>query len=433
LRVLMEDNNRTVWKAELQPNVYKVDDNQWHHLAMVVDRTANRMSLYVDGSERAFSAAPAGFGAQLNAGQPLRAGHYSYYDGYFISAPEFPGLLDEIRISSTAHSAQNIQKMYLGAEGTLGVVATNNSLVTLARGQTSELQVNGYNLAGITATVNCATPDQVTAQVIASAATQARVQFTVGPTAALGDATLVLSSSAGSTTLPVRIVDLSSMVLSPEADTRLLWHLDETADGAVRIADYSGLSIDATAGGPSKAQPGRFNGGRQKAYITADTDDGMLYFGSSSYTVECWMKTSPVENAYTLVGKNSGDGYYFYTEYAIRLLPSGLLRVLMEDGNRTVWKAELQPNVYKVDDNQWHHVAMVVDRTANRMSLYVDGTERAFSAAPAGFGAQLNAGQPLRAGHYSYYDGYFVSAPEFPGVVDEIRVSSTAHSAQNIQ
>src|SRR4029078_299492 len=121
----------------------------------------------------------------------------------------------------------------------------------------------------------------------------------------------------------------------PEADTRLLWHLDETTDGGVRIADYSGLSIDATGGGPSKAQPGLFACGRQKAYITADSDDGLLYFGSSSYTLECWMKTDPVTNAYTLVGKNNIDGYYLYTEYAIRLMPSGLLRVLMEDGNRT--------------------------------------------------------------------------------------------------
>ncbi len=175
LRVLMEDGNRTVWKAELQPTTYKVDDNQWHYVAMVVDRTANRMSLYVDGSERASSLAPTGFGAQLNAGQQLRAGHYAYYDGWG-GQYEFPGTLDEIRVSSTAHSAAAIQKMYLGTEGSLGIVLTSNPLVTLARGQTTEIQLTGYNLAGINATVNSSTPDQMTAQVTASAPTQASVQ-----------------------------------------------------------------------------------------------------------------------------------------------------------------------------------------------------------------------------------------------------------------
>ncbi|HBB87752.1 MAG TPA: hypothetical protein DC047_09070, partial [Blastocatellia bacterium] len=144
-----------------------------------------------------------------------------------------------------------------------------------------------------------------------------------------------------------------------EPDTMLLWHMDETGNGAVRVLDVARY-IHGNASSASTEQPGQFSRGRAKGNIFADQDNGALYFGSSGYTVEFWVKTDPVVNAHTLVGKDSPDGNSNSAEYGVRLLPSGLLRAFMEDTSRTVWKAELQPTVYKVDDNQWHYVAMVV-------------------------------------------------------------------------
>ncbi len=434
LRAVMQDTARTVWKADLLPSVYKVDDAQWHYVAMTVDRAANRLSLYVDGQERAFAAKPANFGAQLNAGQPFRVGHYDQPDGYTSGPTEFPGILDEVRISSTSHSADKIQKTYLGTEGALGVVITNVGPVTVPRGQTTEIQINGYNLAGATATVNGAAPGDIVAQVVGSAATQARVQLTVSANAALADSTLVLSSGGSSASVGLRVVDLSYMAFSNEADTRLLWHLDEATNGAVQVVDSGNFLLNGFASSNSKAAPGRFSGGRQRlAAISSSDQNGALNFaGLPGYTLEFWMKTDPVTNAYTLAGKDSDDGYFYYTEYAVRLMPSGLLRAILHDSNRVPWQAELQPNVYKVDNGQWHYVAMVVDRTTDRLTLYVDGVERASSPKPSNFGTQLNALQQFRAGHYSYYDGWIGGFTEFPGTIDEIRVSATAHTAQHI-
>jgi hypothetical protein len=100
------------WTAELQPNVYKVDDNQWHFVTRVVDRAVGRLSLYVDGAERSSSAMPGGFGAQLNAGQSFKAGHLDYYDGWLGGSEQFTGTLDEIRVSATAHTAQHILEVF---------------------------------------------------------------------------------------------------------------------------------------------------------------------------------------------------------------------------------------------------------------------------------------------------------------------------------
>ncbi len=434
LRVLMEDGNRTVWKAELKPTVFKVDDNQWHYVAMVVDRTANRLSLYVDGSEKAFSSAPAGFGAQLNASQELRAGHYAYYDGW-NGGYEFPGILDEIRISATAHTAEHILNDATGATP-LSVNSYNPKqwLRDQANGQSlvTSMTLNGYNLDGITAqVVQNGQPINATATVISSSFRQAQIDVAVAPTAPLGATQLVISKPGHSdVALDVRILALAEHV--GDVDTLLLWHLNETGNGAVTILDEGPLTINGTSHSTSTVQPGHFGNGRARASISSGPDYGVLAIGSNSFTAECWMKTGVLPTAYTLIGKDNDDGYYYYSDFALRLLPSGGLRAYVINTGKTQWKAEFSPLTLRVDDNQWHHVAMVVDRSVNRLIIYVDGVERANSAAPANFGAMQNMGAPFRAGHYAYYDGWGGVPYEFPGTLDDIRLSLSAHSAERI-
>ncbi|HEX7314765.1 MAG TPA: LamG-like jellyroll fold domain-containing protein [Pyrinomonadaceae bacterium] len=434
LRALVKDNANRDWLVEMGPNVYDVDDDSWHHLALVLDRAAGRLSIYVDGEERAFGVTPPNFGPNLANNQLLRVGKWALYDGNVSGGPyEFPGAIDEVRVSSTAHTTETIRNTYLGAEGGLGVRITNNSLVTLPRGTTTDVTIGGYNLADVKAAVVGA-ETQTPALVLNSSATRASVRVTLGTDAPLGDARLVLTSGAGSAALPVRVVELERVALAPEPDTRLLWHLDENGGGGVRVSDASVFSIDGTTGGASSAQPGRFANGRASANVVADTDYGALSFGAGSFTVECWFKTGPVGRAYTLVGKEDGDGFFsFGTEYTLRMLPTGGMRALLRDGANREWRADMFPTVYDVDDGQWHHAALVVDRSIDRLSLYIDGAERASAQRPAAFEGVLSNGHVLRVGKRALYDGDVSGGPyEFPGVIDEVRVSSTAHSAQRV-
>ncbi|HEY0407421.1 MAG TPA: LamG-like jellyroll fold domain-containing protein, partial [Pyrinomonadaceae bacterium] len=435
LRVLLYDNSQREWKAEMPASLYRVDDNQWHYLAMVADRASNRLSLYVDGIERASSAPPAGFGAMYNSGQPFRVGKWAFYETQTTGGPEpFPGTVDEVRVSSTAHSAAVVQKTYLGTEGALGVSITNTGPVNIARGTTADIYLEGYNLAGATPTINGPAGAQLTAQVVSSSATQAHVQVTVAADAALGDAQLVMSSSQGSAALALRVIDLSRITLGVEPDTKLLWHMDETANGAVSIIDSGRFNFNGVSSSLSSAQPGRFDGGRFSPDIYTGTSIADLYFGASSFTVEGWMKTDLVGRTYTIFGKEDFyGGYYGPPEYAVRLLPTGTLRAMVYDNSQRQWLADMPASVYHVDDNQWHYVVLVVDRASNKLSLYVDGVERASSAAPANFGALYNSGQPFRVGHWALYDQQTTGGPEpFPGTVDEVRVSVTAHTPERI-
>src|SRR4030095_1607840 len=112
-------------------------------------------------------------------------------------------------------------------EGTLGVTLTsiNSSPLNLAPGTTNDVQLTGYNLAGISASITGPMAGQITAQVIGSSPTQAQLQITVAPNTPAGDAQLVVSSSAGSASLALRIIDLTLIAPAVESDTRLLWRL----------------------------------------------------------------------------------------------------------------------------------------------------------------------------------------------------------------
>ena len=153
------------------------------------------------------------------------------------------------------------------------------------------------------------------------------------------------------------------------------------------------------------------------------------------------MKTGPLASAYTLAGKGRDDFYYYYSDFNLRILPSGAIRASLVDTNKAQWTAETVGRTYdpttgrwllKVDNNEWHHLAMVCNRETGRLIIYIDGVERASSNKPANFGPTQNMGNPFRAGIHSYYDGWGGGTIEFPGIIDEVRFSTTAHSQEKI-
>ncbi|HEV2765771.1 MAG TPA: LamG-like jellyroll fold domain-containing protein, partial [Pyrinomonadaceae bacterium] len=439
LRAVASDTGGDQWRAEMSPTsptAVDVDDNNWHHAALVVDRTNNVMTIYVDGKARASSPWPSAFGTLRN-NYTLRVGHFdNYAPSTFGGATEFPGTIDEVRVSSTAHTAEQVQRVYDGTAGGLGLVVHKSSPYTLPRGTTVDLSVAGYNLTHVTAALLDANGTQTPGRVVSSSATSAVIQIPVPATAALGNAQLVLSSGAGAATLQQLVVELGQSVFNPEPDTLVLWHLDETGNGGVRVADAGPLSIDGTAHDLSSAAPGRFGGGRKQAHIFADSDFGLMNFGTGSFTAEVWFRTEQVGRTYTLIGKDHQDSTsfnYTYVDFALQITPSGALRAVASDTGGDQWRAHMSATDYDVDDGQWHLAALVVDRTHDLMSIYVDGRLRASTPRPSAFGTLRN-NYSLRVGHFDNYGpSTFGGATEFPGVIDEVRLSSTAHTLERMR
>jgi hypothetical protein len=411
-------NNQSVgdFQAVSVPrSTYQVDDNQWHYLACVSNVSSQVMSVYIDGVLQA---------SGREALAPSRGSGDLAYAGVGGATPiQFPGILDEIRISGTAHSAQTIQNYFEGTAGPLGLTVVRTSPLTIPRGVSTVIDLTGYNLTLTSAVATDSAAAPIRATILSTQDTAATIQINPSSAAALGMGQLSISSPAGSATLQIDIVDLSRVVLSPQSDTLLLWHLDETANGAVTILDAGPNAINGTADAASVAAPGRFAGARQFADIVVPggSDEGVIENateGSGNFTVECWVNTGPVAESYTLVGGDGGN-------FGLSLDATGQLNFFTNNQSVGLFQeASVPRSTYQVDDNQWHYLVGVSNVSSQIISLYIDGALQS---------SARGALAPSRGSGDLAYAGVGGGTPiQFPGILDEIRISSTAHSASAI-
>ncbi|MFN0125039.1 MAG: LamG-like jellyroll fold domain-containing protein, partial [Blastocatellia bacterium] len=430
LEAHLRDTASTYWSALMPASANAITDDQWHQVAMVVDRTANTLKIYVDGAERASAPKSLNFGSIANTGNRFYAGRYDL-TGPFASGgnTEFPGALDEIRISTTAHTAEKIAADFAGADAPR-LLRLAPAYVQRGAAIDAPVTVYGAGLGG--ATVGSAVAGvQVT--VVSATTGQLDLRVTIPDATPPGAVPLTITDPIGQTTIAdLHFVNQQPFVnATAGSETRLLWHMDEAANGAVIIAgngDAVPNVVRGAAASVSTATTGRFGGARASAGMTADSDGGALSFPTSSFTIETWVKATPVGRSYYLVGKHDNAGGAL--EYGLRLTPAGGLEAHLRDTASTYWSALAPPNVFMITDNQWHLVGVVVDRTANTLKIYVDGVERASAGKPSAFGSIANTGNRFYAGRYDT-TGPFANGgnPEFPGALDEIRVLNYARSA----
>src|SRR6185436_20006794 len=101
---------------------------------------------------------------------------------------------------------------------------------------------------------------------------------------------------------------------------------------------------------------------------------------------------------------------------SLKALASGGLRAEIYDTGGLVWQVETLAGAGTLTDDQWHAVAMVVDRETGWLSLYIDAQLSMMPPAPVGFGAVRNLGQPLQFGAFDP-DSTDTGPEEFPGVL----------------
>jgi hypothetical protein len=427
------DTQNAVWQARTNRTIVNAADGSWHAVAMVVDRATAFMTIYVDGVAQASAQRPDSntFGL-VNFGNPLRVGMtYAAGSTIFNSPTEFPGIIDEVRVSSSAHTAQQIESSYAGYGGPLINSVTPNIVQVGAGAQL--IAIKGYGLNA--ATVTSDQPNLSINEVLNSI-NEIDVTITAPSNTPLGTANLTVTDLLGQTaTSPITVVNQHPFVNPSATDHSniILWHLDEPGNGAIRVADSGSVGISGTASTNSLAQPGMFGGGRQSASIAAD-NPGSFVFSSNSFTLQCWFKAIGVGHSYVLVGKNDINGTNNSQDYGLILNADGTLLGRATDTQNSVWQAKTNRAIVNAADGNWHAVAMVVDRASAVMTIYVDGAAQASAQKPDSnsFGI-ANFGNPLRVG-MTYAPGaiIFGSPTEFPGIIDEVRIVNVALTASQI-
>ncbi|MBI5395702.1 MAG: hypothetical protein HZA91_10435 [Verrucomicrobia bacterium] len=153
-----------------------------------------------------------------------------------------------------------------------------------------------------------------------------------------------------------------------------LWKLDESS-GVVRDASphqrhgrIAGKGVQQGVAGRNPTGKGCGFAGEGRVDIQ---DDGGLSFDcAQSFTVQCCFNTEATDSR-VMIGKSGA--------YCVYVKNGKLAAWLMQDGGQ--FREAL--GSHRVADGQWHHVAAVCDRQAQRLSLYLDGKLDAPEGSPA--------------------------------------------------
>ena len=208
---------------------------------------------------------------------------------------------------------------------------------------------------------------------------------------------------------------------TPDADTQVLWHLNDAATGLLDSSG-NGRNFDQAIGNVTYNPSGRFDGASDFAFgdvrILQKDPAGFNALGASqsSLTVEMWFKTDRAQQQAFLLEAFGTEGY--------------AIRVDNDPGVGRYIEAALQVDnigyvglfsTSPIDDNQWHHIALTRDKTTGLTQLYFDGVVEDAVTIGAGenlYGQDSNVG--VRVGWPWMSPGL-----GFYGLIDEIRISST--------
>lgn len=153
----------------------------------------------------------------------------------------------------------------------------------------------------------------------------------------------------------------------------------------------------------------------------------VLDVGANSFTLGLWINTASATdmvliNKYSPAGRESG--------YALLLdgrSNGGKLRLRISDGNNNMGStgARTFTGERKVNDGQWHHVAVTVDRDSQVTSFYVDGALD--TSVPGANSGNLNVATAFTVGRALGQQGGW-----YLGTVDDLRVYSRSLAASEI-
>jgi hypothetical protein len=214
------------------------------------------------------------------------------------------------------------------------------------------------------------------------------------------------------------------------------WKLDEASGNAT---DSSGKGFTLTNSGTTVTGSGKYGSARSLASASSQylecteancgTTDGLTYtkldFNASiSFTYEVWFKTSTTGVVQLIAGKKNGVGPA--AGYAVYVTAANLVQCIVSDGTNS--KSSANPST-TVTDGAWHHVACVVNRTAQTITQYLDGAAQTPGdlTSPSVIGS-VDSAQNFRVGA----TGASTPGSFFNGQIDDVRVYGYARSSSQI-
>lgn len=395
---------------------FKQDLNEWQHVSVVKDASAQLLRLYLNGVLVESQAMEAFHSTNTIK---LTSGRIGAYDPPALDR-FLDGQLSDLRIWNTARTADEIQQNY---NQTLSG-AQNGSLVVnyvMDEIDPSSGKINDEAGSNSSATVNGgAEVISVAPDIYGNA-----VSIDEGETATgvmtnsdiNGTATYSVSTEPTNGSVEIDATSGQWTYTAPENYAGSVT-FDVRAKGATFGTDTETVTITIAANAENAIHGGAIQLDGVNDHVTVAHDSTL---NTGTWTIESWFQTtahtaSGNDNIGRLISKAQGSGGNQYSLYMLQG------NVYLATNTITTTTAASPLNTY--NDGDWHHAAGVFDGTT--LKLYIDG---ALVKTETNTNAALQPALDTKALEIGSYDG---TQQHFEGTIDEVRIWSDARTAQEI-
>lgn len=211
---------------------------------------------------------------------------------------------------------------------------------------------------------------------------------------------------------------------TPDADSKFLFHLDESSwDGTaneVKNAVSGGTNATAHNGASTAAgwfnRAGEFDGYNDRVLIPQS--DTYNLPAADDCTFDLWFKDASVSAQVRFAGMFEGT-QFLIAEYT----GSNTLRFVMRSDNST-WRIDDALTLPFTPDGKWHHMSGAVDKTLNKGYLSLDGTWTSIDLTGTGTSKAVSFTIPIGIGAVPWRNiGTYLNF--WPGLIDEVQWSHT--------
>lgn len=216
---------------------------------------------------------------------------------------------------------------------------------------------------------------------------------------------------------PARLQTNSLTLLSGAESNLIAYYPMSEAKGSVLADKAHGANLEMRGGewANPEGRAAAFNGKDQ--YLKLSSGSSCVVDSSMDYTIETWFKADEAQQTATIISNGRGDGEEMggsLNLFALNLEEGRL--VFHNNGVRVACDGSFA-------DNDWHHVAVAVNRTSGRGQIYVDGKLNTYFEA-ADLGGIAAAYIHLGARVWTPADNLQQERADnfFKGEIDEVRV-----------
>jgi hypothetical protein len=210
--------------------------------------------------------------------------------------------------------------------------------------------------------------------------------------------------------------------IDPPANLKAWWPLDEGNIPGGLSADIIGDNHGTWVGSPipfTGKVAGALNFPTNSDYVSVP-DDPDLNFGFDDFSMDCWIyRTLPGDTEErTIISKRAGD-VYEQLGYCLFLNADQKLSMILGTGLAPGGGYKRWDTSFTIPVNKWTFVAAVVDRTYDRLELYVNHMCTAWNI--VNFTSTVTNNGSLLIGK-----DHFISEHAFRGAIDEVELFDRA-------